>query len=340
MSAEEAREAVSCYEGFDFRRQWRGREAVTRLESRVVRNALADAGGGRILEAGTGFGRLSAVVAELATEYVGADLDPSQLDSVRDQVRTVRPSGPALLAHANVYHLPFAAGSFSGLVSIRVYHHIREPSAFLAEAARVIAPGGTLVLGYTPKPSMATLGYDVRTFLEGHPAGLTTDRTEVREFGRGPFPVVVATRARVRRDVAAAGFELVREYGQSPEQLARWLPIGTSERLASVFPGTFLLPTRVLVARRPGPAVPAVPPLEEILACPLCHARLAPADLRAESTLLCASCGFRAELAGGVLRAAFVPPGAPRHSVAVSTSGGAPPVAPTARAAPLAAPNR
>ncbi|HKV90827.1 MAG TPA: methyltransferase domain-containing protein, partial [Thermoplasmata archaeon] len=127
MATADERETVSSYDGFDFRRLWVGRGSVTRLEERLLQRALEDADRSRLLEAPTGFGRLSGTLASVADEYVGVDLDPTQFDSVQEAVRAGRRRGPDLMAVANLFHLPFRSESFSTVVSVRVFHHIRQP---------------------------------------------------------------------------------------------------------------------------------------------------------------------------------------------------------------------
>jgi SAM-dependent methyltransferase len=47
---------------------------------------------------------------------------------------------------ADACRLPFADGEVGNLVLFDVLHHLRRPMAFFAEAARVLAPGGRVVL--------------------------------------------------------------------------------------------------------------------------------------------------------------------------------------------------
>jgi SAM-dependent methyltransferase len=315
MSGPASPESVSSYDGYDFRRLWAGREAVTRIESNLIRAALGGDRPQRLLEAGTGFGRLSPVLAGVADEYVGVDLDPRDLVSIRDRLTQDDGLRRRLLGMANLFHLPFDSRAFQAVVSIRVYHHIRDPAGFLGELGRVLAPGGLLLLSYTPKPTIGTLEQDLRGFLQSRPSGLTWDRSDSQEFGPNPFPIIVPTAERVRRDVRAAGFEVVRELGEGPERVASWFPIQSLHGGAARFPGSFLFPTRFLLARRMGTGGAELPALGSILACPRCRTPTGERPLRGSWTIPCVHCGLEMELRDGVLFAVFLPSGAERWTV-------------------------
>src|SRR5215471_18394866 len=49
-------------------------------------------------------------------------------------------------AVADAQALPFQRGSFANIVGVDVLHHIERPRRFLAEAVRVLRPGGRLIL--------------------------------------------------------------------------------------------------------------------------------------------------------------------------------------------------
>jgi SAM-dependent methyltransferase len=78
------------------------------------------------LELGSGAGFLAAHVPRLVT----SDLVPVE--------------GVRLALDAR--QLPFGAGTLGAILMINVFHHIAHPRAFLAEAARVVAPGGAVIM--------------------------------------------------------------------------------------------------------------------------------------------------------------------------------------------------
>lgn len=101
------------------------------------------AGCERLLDVGTGEG-------QLARRLERGEPRPSAvigLDQAAAQVRNARSQGggPAYL-QGRGEALPFAAGVFDGVVSCLVIEHADDPETFLGELARVLSPGGRLVL--------------------------------------------------------------------------------------------------------------------------------------------------------------------------------------------------
>jgi SAM-dependent methyltransferase len=111
-------------------------------ESQVIRELLGPGPAGRVLEIGCGFGRLSPVFAELATEHVGVDINAEALAAARATY-------PALeFREASVTDLPFDDGSFDVVVTWTVLQHL-PPGLVddaLAEVRRVLVPAGRVLL--------------------------------------------------------------------------------------------------------------------------------------------------------------------------------------------------
>jgi SAM-dependent methyltransferase len=81
---------------------------------------------GLTLEIGGGSGNLKAY----ARDVLSTDLVPT----------------PWLDAAADAQALPFRSQTFANIVAVDVLHHIERPRRFLAEAQRLLTPGGRLIL--------------------------------------------------------------------------------------------------------------------------------------------------------------------------------------------------
>jgi SAM-dependent methyltransferase len=123
------------------------RQALHRAQGAAVARALAPAGRvGRLLEMGCG-GNPALAVAALAEHYHGVDFSRTGLELAA--ARLAEAGVAHELTEADITALPFAAESFDAVYSAHVLYHIdsREgQAAALAEALRVLRPGGTAVL--------------------------------------------------------------------------------------------------------------------------------------------------------------------------------------------------
>ena len=94
------------------------------------------------LDAGCGDGRYFAALAgELPERVAGVDISERILETARQQA----PAG-AELRQANLEQLPFDDGAFDLVLSTQVIEHVLDPPLAAAELARVLRPGGVLVL--------------------------------------------------------------------------------------------------------------------------------------------------------------------------------------------------
>ena len=99
---------------------------------------------GRVLDIGTGTGRMLELLAPRVSAGLGVDASRAMLALAR--ARLAKPA----LAHcavrqADMYRLPLSGGYDVVLLQM-VLHYAEDPDAALAEAARVLAPGGRLVV--------------------------------------------------------------------------------------------------------------------------------------------------------------------------------------------------
>jgi ArsR family transcriptional regulator len=98
-----------------------------------------------LVDAGTGTGALLPVLAPAARRLVGVDRSPEMLDRARARVVS-EGLRSVLLLRADLEALPLAGASVDGVASLLALHHAARPQAAVAELARIVRPGGSLVL--------------------------------------------------------------------------------------------------------------------------------------------------------------------------------------------------
>ena len=107
--------------------------------------ARAFASGRRVLDAACGEGYGTALLAAVAEGVVGVDIDPAALARAREAYRGV---SRAQFAEGSVTALPIADASVDVVVSFETVEHLLavDQPRMIGEFARVLAPGGLLVL--------------------------------------------------------------------------------------------------------------------------------------------------------------------------------------------------
>jgi ubiquinone/menaquinone biosynthesis C-methylase UbiE/DNA-binding transcriptional ArsR family regulator len=118
-----------------------------------VEAALAEALGvrtgavalGKLLDVGTGTGRIAELFAPHASHVTALDRSPEMLQVARARLQKF-PAGMVDLVQGDFSGLPFADAAFDTVLFHQVLHYALEPGAVLAEAARVTAPGGMIAL--------------------------------------------------------------------------------------------------------------------------------------------------------------------------------------------------
>jgi demethylmenaquinone methyltransferase / 2-methoxy-6-polyprenyl-1,4-benzoquinol methylase len=129
---------------FGLDRGWRQRTVAS----------LALRAGARVLDLACGTGDLSRLGARCGYRMVGADLSAGML-AANDRAAPV--------VEADGRHLPFGDGAFDGLVCGYALRNFSDLAGTLAEAARVVRPGGRLAVLEVDAPASRVLraGYDV-----------------------------------------------------------------------------------------------------------------------------------------------------------------------------------
>lgn len=111
----------------------------------ALQTLAREIGSGRILEVGCGTGRW-------LVELQGAERCVWGLDPSRGMLQQGRRQQPELvLANGPAEYLPFPNGAFDLIFCVNAFHHFRQPRRFIAEARRILRPGGRLaIIGEDP----------------------------------------------------------------------------------------------------------------------------------------------------------------------------------------------
>lgn len=117
--------------------------AETEVE-RAIDAALAGRGLGTLVDIGTGTGRMLELFAPRADQAIGIDRSSDMLRLAR--VKLASAGVDSSLRQGDMYALPLAGGTADCVIIHQVLHFAHAPAEAIAEAARVLAPGGTLLV--------------------------------------------------------------------------------------------------------------------------------------------------------------------------------------------------
>lgn len=110
----------------------------------IAARALGLRPGARVLDFASGSGFVSELLNRLGYRTVAIDLDPGMLRNARERVGLdPRCQGErSAFAAADGQRLPFADGTFDGVLCMNALHHMPDYRTALAEMHRVLRPGG------------------------------------------------------------------------------------------------------------------------------------------------------------------------------------------------------
>ena len=100
----------------------------------------------RLLDIGTGTGALLERVAPRVESALGVDASREMLALARARLAERGLAGRCAVRQADMYRLPLPDAGFDAVTLQMVLHYAEDPAAALAEAARVLRPGGTLLV--------------------------------------------------------------------------------------------------------------------------------------------------------------------------------------------------
>jgi demethylmenaquinone methyltransferase/2-methoxy-6-polyprenyl-1,4-benzoquinol methylase/ArsR family transcriptional regulator len=127
---------------------WDKLRALHVPEERVetaVRDIVGDAPVHALLDLGTGTGRMLELLAPLAARAVGVDQAPAMLAVARAHLERAGLRN-VQLRQGDIYAVPVEQNGYDLVILHQVLHYLDDPGRALREAARVLRPGGRLLL--------------------------------------------------------------------------------------------------------------------------------------------------------------------------------------------------
>jgi ubiquinone/menaquinone biosynthesis C-methylase UbiE len=169
--------------------------AEAQVEGAIVA-LLAEHPLGRLVDIGTGTGRMIELLLDRATSAVGIDRSPEMLRLARAKVAQEGQSR-AELRQGDMYALPVADAAADTAILHQVLHYAQAPAAAIAEAARTLGDGGRLLIidfaahdheALRERDAHVRLGFDDRQ-MEGWFEAAGLDMAATRELKGGELTV-------------------------------------------------------------------------------------------------------------------------------------------------------
>lgn len=129
-------------------RKWRQSELgriTDHIEEELILKLIGPVSGKRVLDVGCGEGVLSVRLAQAGADVTGLDNERRMLAAARR--RADEAGQKVALVEGDARSLPFADNTFDIVVAVTVLCFVAEPVRAFHEMARVLRPGGRLVIG-------------------------------------------------------------------------------------------------------------------------------------------------------------------------------------------------
>jgi len=135
-------------------------ERISRGRVRTIKEAVAGEvpEGSHVLDIGCGTGELAALVIERDCTVEGFDLSPSMVRAAEERIKTDNLSGKFSVRRIGVEAMDgFGGENFDSVVSTLVFSELNDDERHFAlkHAARILRPGGTIVIADEVVPKRA-----------------------------------------------------------------------------------------------------------------------------------------------------------------------------------------
>lgn len=186
-------------------------EKLVRFVDDMLRLAALDVAGKTVLDAGCGFGRVALVLAAMGAQKVyGIDITLRRLNTFQQIIQDLQLEQTLTAEYKSVDDTGYPDGFFDLVLSIEAVSHYNDIDAFFREAARVLKPGGVLLIAdgnNGRNPRIAIFTKQVWNRFENGPVGEVHGHTVTQSYRE------------IRRNIIAEHFPTLS--GEEMDELAR-----------------------------------------------------------------------------------------------------------------------
>lgn len=147
MNERQTDRAIPCL-GPGLYDEWRAADVgviTGRLERAVILELAGNVAGMRALDVGCGDGELALDLWERGAQVTGVDASLEMIEAAR--MRAKHRTAPIALEVAPAEQLPFEAERFDIIVAVTILCFVQDAAPVFREIARVLRPGGRLIIG-------------------------------------------------------------------------------------------------------------------------------------------------------------------------------------------------
>ncbi|MCS6829986.1 MAG: class I SAM-dependent methyltransferase [Armatimonadota bacterium] len=186
-------------------------EKLVRFVHDLLRLASLDVTGKTVLDAGCGFGRVALVLAAMGAQKVyGVDITTRRLNTFQQIIRDLQLEQSLVAEYRSADDTCYPDEMFDLVLSIEAVSHYNDIDAFFREAARVLKPGGVLLISdgnNGRNPRIARFTRHVWNRFENGPPGEVHGHTVSQSYRQ------------IRRNIIAEYFPALS--GEEMDELAR-----------------------------------------------------------------------------------------------------------------------